>query len=274
MHWGNSRPRAPQISGKAKHGKKVDKVASHRQFPDNDLNKHMPRLSQSWKDTKDNLFALILRSAPDARQQASLSPPEDCHTSQGQPSPPDNPSPGARRSVTKGSPQDKQAGRLRVVRKPSNGFHHLEDREKPTDSIHSMFRTKNNLHHPDSHQQFAQCDFIYDIVLIKSNNSLMRRRMLVDFETEVNVMDDEVYKRMNVRMQPYYGFAITVLGRSDVKPLGKVQATWSIYGHGKAYCTEFYVVRWDSFDVLLGKRSVRELELHRVDPGIAARLQQ
>ncbi|PYH92130.1 hypothetical protein BO71DRAFT_400781 [Aspergillus ellipticus CBS 707.79] len=265
MPWRNSRHRTPQNGGKQKNGKRLD--VSQWQFHDTDISKHMPRLPQSLKGSNHNFIFRILCSTPEDRHPTSRQEiAEDLHT------PPIPPQKSNHRSLTPGSSQNEPTGRVRAVRKSSNGFHHSDDREELTDSLHSMFRAKKNLHHPENYHHLEQCDFIYDIAILTSSNDLLRRRMLVDFETEVNVMDDDIYRRMNVRMQPYYGPAITVLGRSDVKPLGKVQATWSIYGRGKSYSTEFYIIRWASFDVLLGKTSVRELGLYRADPGIATRL--
>ncbi|KAA8650895.1 retropepsin-like aspartic protease [Aspergillus tanneri] len=146
-----------------------------------------------------------------------------------------------------------------------------QDSEELIDTLHCTLRGHNTLHPPDSSELPPQCDFIYDVMLLADQNTWIRRRMVVDFETDINIMREAVYRRMKYRVQPYSG-EITWWNRPNTKPLGKLKATLQICGRGRTYYAEFYVVKNAEFDLLLGRPSVREIGLYRADPAVATRL--
>ncbi|PLB54103.1 hypothetical protein P170DRAFT_420877 [Aspergillus steynii IBT 23096] len=146
------------------------------------------------------------------------------------------------------------------------------NREELTDALYRALGAQNTPHNPNLYDSFSQCDFIYDIMLLTRENSLIRRRMVVDFETDIDIMSEAVFRKLNVKMSGFTGNGITWWNRPSVKPLGTVQASWRVCGREKVYSTEFYVISDTEFDLLLGTTSVRKLGLYRADPGVATRL--
>ncbi|PWY92964.1 hypothetical protein BO94DRAFT_430497, partial [Aspergillus sclerotioniger CBS 115572] len=170
-------------------------------------------------------------------------------------------------------PLDEPVGNLSKFQGLRSGFQHTEERERLTDALHSIFRTRGNLLHPDAQQDVAQCDFIYDVCMYKSDHTPLLRRMVVDFETEVCIIHDELYRALNIPIERYEGPPISVVGREGkATPLGKVRATWNMPKDENFYCAEFLVMHGVEFDVLLGTSTVRELGLYRRDPALASRL--
>ena len=180
------------------------------------------------------------------------------------------PQPG---EVPRATPLDVPVGNVGGFQGLRSGFQHSEERERLTDALHSIFRTRGNLLHPEAQQDAAQCDYIYDVHMYKSDHTPLLRRMVVDFETDVCIIHDELYRALKIPIKPYKGSPISVVGRTEkATPLGKVRATWKMPKDENLYCAEFLVMHGVEFDILLGTSTVRELGLYRRDPALASRL--
>ncbi|KAL4894552.1 hypothetical protein BDV59DRAFT_12673 [Aspergillus ambiguus] len=137
-----------------------------------------------------------------------------------------------------------------------------------TESLDVMFAQR-----PISGCRAADVDFIYDILIFTAVGGKIRRRLVVDFRTDINVMSDSVYKRLNMIAGTYEKpLSITLPGRGEVKSIGTVVVQWCLYGDSKIYQTKFYVVRGWHTDLVLGRPSVREHQLYRKDAGVISRL--
>ncbi|PLB46411.1 hypothetical protein P170DRAFT_215670 [Aspergillus steynii IBT 23096] len=160
---------------------------------------------------------------------------------------------------------------------PRNSIHRaedIEDRAKLTEEIDTIFWEQNKHQNLDSHRHLAQCDFIYDALIFTENNQgQIRRRLVVDFETDVNLMADDVQKHLNIKVDPYTGPTIQLPGQLNVQPIGSVVTRWKLQRGNKIYQTRFLIIENSRSDLLLGRPSVKELALFRVDPEIVARLQ-
>ncbi|PYH93149.1 hypothetical protein BO71DRAFT_279743, partial [Aspergillus ellipticus CBS 707.79] len=100
----------------------------------------------------------------------------------------------------------------------------------------------------------------------------LRRRMMLPFNVDINIMSDETHRRLGTQLQPFHGPAFTVPGYPDLKPLGTAEVDWSFCRRNKVYRTTFFVVRDIDADFILGRPAMRQLELYRADPEIAKRL--
>jgi hypothetical protein len=114
---------------------------------------------------------------------------------------------------------------------------------------------------------------IEDIVLFATDSTPKTRRLLLNLQTEVNVMADDVQRQLKINMAPYYGKIIHLPGRHDVKPVGRIVATWKILGTEKIYTTPFLVIRKSYFDVMLGEPYIKKHELAKEEPRIAEWIQ-
>lgn len=114
---------------------------------------------------------------------------------------------------------------------------------------------------------------IEDIVLFATDSTPKTRRLLLDLQTEVNVMADEVQRQLKLNMAPYVGEIIHLPNRHDVKPIGEITARWKILGTKKIYTTPFLVIRNSYFDVMLGEPYIKEHELAKEEPRIAEWIQ-
>lgn len=158
-------------------------------------------------------------------------------------------------------------------RRTSNRENSVEQRAKLTEGIDNIFWEQNKHQDPKSHRFLAQCDFIYDALILTANSrDQIRRRLVVDFETDVNVMAHDVQQALSARMDPYSGPAIKLPGQVNVQPIGSVVARWKMTRGNKLYQTTFLVIENSRSDLLLGRTSVKEHCLFRVDPEIASRL--
>ncbi|GLA04429.1 hypothetical protein AnigIFM60653_004479 [Aspergillus niger] len=122
-----------------------------------------------------------------------------------------------------------------------------------------------------SDEHLGQCDFVYNVMVSSSKNEI-QCRMVLSFRMDVNIMSATVHRRLNIALQPYYGNTIPVLGCEDRKPLGTVDIGWAFCGRMKRYETIFYVVADVEYDLLLGRPSMWQHELYKVDPEIVKRL--
>ncbi|GKZ31228.1 hypothetical protein AbraIFM66950_011519 [Aspergillus brasiliensis] len=150
---------------------------------------------------------------------------------------------------------------------------HNEDlfkgREELTESLDSALSQDSQLCN-----ELDQCDFVYDVMAGPPGKKQLRRRMMLSFHTDTNVMSKETHRRLGASITPYSGTCIQVLGLQDRKPLGIAEVQWSFCGRSKPYRTTFYVVEEVEYDLLIGRPSMREQELYRVDPVIAKRLRE
>ncbi|OJJ43537.1 hypothetical protein ASPZODRAFT_123176 [Penicilliopsis zonata CBS 506.65] len=123
-------------------------------------------------------------------------------------------------------------------------------------------------------------DFVYDVIVRAPGHSgrALRRRLVLSFSTDVNIMSDTVYRRLemdNTSLKTYAGPPLPpVNGRADLKPIGTVEAQWAFCGReNNTYRMVFNVIRDLEYDMLLGTTAMKQLELYRVDSAIAKRLQ-
>ncbi|OJJ70190.1 hypothetical protein ASPBRDRAFT_156813 [Aspergillus brasiliensis CBS 101740] len=125
---------------------------------------------------------------------------------------------------------------------------------------------------PGAYRDLDKCDFIYDIIVQSPTGSRFRRRLTLKFDADINIMSDHMLHRLGTELKPYYGDPISITGQSQVTPLGTVGVSWTFCGQTRIYRTDFYVVPDANYDFLLGRPSMRNHELYRVDSEIARRL--
>ncbi|GJP88540.1 hypothetical protein AnigIFM60653_005890 [Aspergillus niger] len=238
---------------------------SHGHHQSGNIKSHALRIA--LKGTKHLFLFPLWSTQTHGQQKASLPSPQDYYPSEKRPLSPEYW--GIKDFQRSQMPLDEPAKKEEVLHETREGFQHTEERERLTGVLQTVL--VSNPPNRDNQQDVLNCDFIYDILIFTFDKPL-RRRMLVDFETEANFMDHDVSQRMNVRMDPYDGPPTQLTTRGELRPVGKVQATWTIFGHEKPYCAEFYVVRGTSFDIILGTTSCRDIGLYRMDPMVARRL--
>ncbi|OJI80116.1 hypothetical protein ASPTUDRAFT_193547 [Aspergillus tubingensis CBS 134.48] len=260
------RPTAPRERGKSrKNDKNYKKAMGHGHNQSGTIKSHA--LQIALKGTKHLfLFPFWFNQTP-RQQKPSLPSPRDYYPPEKRPL---SPQYWDRADVKHPQmPLDEPAKKEEASHENREGFRHTELCERLTGANQTVPAT--NPRKRDDQEGVLKYDFIYDILLFTFDKQL-RRRMIVDFETEANFMDHDVFERMNVRMDPYDGPPTQLTTRGELTPLGKVQATWIIVGYETPYCAEFYVVKGTSFDVILGTTSCRAIDLSSVDPMIATRL--
>ncbi|KAI2813327.1 hypothetical protein CBS115989_9562 [Aspergillus niger] len=265
-NYPSPRPTAPRERGKWRKNEKNHKMAmSHGHHQSGNIKSHALRIA--LKGTKHLFLFPLWSTQTHGQQKASLPSPQDYYPSEKRPLSPEYW--GIKDFQRSQMPLDEPAKKEEVLHETREGFQHTEERERLTGVLQTVL--VSNPPNRDNQQDVLNCDFIYDILIFTFDKPL-RRRMLVDFETEANFMDHDVSQRMNVRMDPYDGPPTQLTTRGELRPVGKVQATWTIFGHEKPYCAEFYVVRGTSFDIILGTTSCRDIGLYRMDPMVARRL--
>ena len=82
----------------------------------------------------------------------------------------------------------------------------------------------------------------------------------------------QVQQVLNLPLERYQEAPIWARGHANVMPLGWVMVDWKIYGSTSYFRTRFLVIDNYEYDTLLGRESIREHQLHRVDPLIATRM--
>ncbi|GKZ20891.1 hypothetical protein AbraIFM66951_009213 [Aspergillus brasiliensis] len=258
------RQAAPREHGRwRKNDRNYKKAMGHGHHQSESIKTHALRII--LKEPR-HLFAFLL-SQTHGQRKASLPSPPDYYPPEKRPLSPEYWDKMEHQRPQ--TPLHEPVAKEEMPQENRDGFRHTPERERLTGELQSVLVT--NPQSRDNQQDLLKCDFIYDI-LISTCDKQLRRRMLVDFETEANFMDDDVFQRLNVRMDPNDGPETQLTTRGELRPLGKVQATWTICGRDKPYCTEFYVVRGTSFDIILGTTSCRDIGLYRVDPMVARRL--
>ncbi|GKZ58048.1 hypothetical protein AnigIFM49718_003856 [Aspergillus niger] len=140
-------------------------------------------------------------------------------------------------------------------------------REELTESLNSALSHDSQLL-----KELDQCDFVYDVMAGPPGKNQLRRCMMLSFHADTDIMSKEAHQRLGTSIEPYQGAPIPVLGLQDSKPVGIAEVQWSFCGRSKPYRTAFYVVEDVEYDLLIGRPSMRQHELYRVDPAIAERL--
>jgi len=116
-------------------------------------------------------------------------------------------------------------------------------------------------------------EVIRDVLFWQSDGiTRLRRRLFLDPGTLVNVMADEVRQDLGEDLGPYDGPPVCINGQGDVKPLGQIKAKYELAKGGRVYEDLFLVITCDSFDVLLGKKSIMDHQLYRSIPSLARQL--
>ncbi|KAF7591690.1 hypothetical protein BBP40_001198 [Aspergillus hancockii] len=169
-------------------------------------------------------------------------------------------------------PQKKSPQALHGTVRPSHDFDSPEMREELTESVGSMLSEREGSQQPELYGGLDQYNFVYDVMVRSRSRNEIRRRLMLSFDAEFNIISDEMRRKLDAEMQPYHGLPVAVPGHADRKPLGTVEVQWTFCGRTKVYQTMFYVVRGVELDLLLGRHSMRKQELYRVDPEIATRL--
>jgi hypothetical protein len=119
----------------------------------------------------------------------------------------------------------------------------------------------------------AYSDFIYDVLIFTKEGKKVRRLLVLDFRTDVNIMSKGVYQRLHTKVSscdPSIVLQVAVMGK--VIPLGSVDVEWSLWADSTVYSTRFYVVEGCRFDLLLGRPSVIDHQLSRKDRAVGSRI--
>lgn len=103
--------------------------------------------------------------------------------------------------------------------------------------------------------------FCYDAMIISPINTLRRYRMSLDTRTDKDIMDADIYHRIEgAKLQPYQGSPIAVPGGLVLDPLGTIVIKWHFNGGKRLYETTFLVVNEAKFDMLLGNTSIDQVK--------------
>ncbi|RAH67572.1 uncharacterized protein BO66DRAFT_393782 [Aspergillus aculeatinus CBS 121060] len=133
----------------------------------------------------------------------------------------------------------------------------------------------DRVQHSDIEQHaLAHYDYVYAIIVQSPDGTTrLRRQMVLPFNVDVDIMCDETCRRLGAPIQPYYGAALTAIpGYPDLKPVGTAEVEWSFCGQCQTHRTTFHVVRDLDADFVLGRPTIRHLELERMDSAVAERL--
>jgi hypothetical protein len=117
--------------------------------------------------------------------------------------------------------------------------------------------------------QLIYKSLIVDIDMVAADSTTISRRLLLDIQTEVNVMADDIRRRLNIKMEPYCGNVIQLPSGRDVKPIGSIIVSWKVLGTEETYTTKFLVIQKSYFDVMLGRPSIEKSGLGNEDSEIA-----
>ncbi|PLN75783.1 hypothetical protein BDW42DRAFT_189057 [Aspergillus taichungensis] len=106
-------------------------------------------------------------------------------------------------------------------------------------------------------------DNILDILIWKADYGQIRRFLVLELNTDVNVMDDEVYRSLNLEKEPCdMTTPLCLPDRADLKPTGKVKCRWCVWGETHSYLTSFLIVSGCDFDVMIGRHSIMEHQIY------------
>lgn len=84
----------------------------------------------------------------------------------------------------------------------------------------------------------------------------------LDTGSEFDVMSQDVYNVLDVKMDVYDGPPIKGFGNTYTKPLGQVKVDWRVSQKYKTYITQFLVCDesvTEDFDVLLGDNTIKKV---------------
>jgi hypothetical protein len=116
-------------------------------------------------------------------------------------------------------------------------------------------------------------DFIYDVLISTKEAKKIRRLLVLDFRTDVNIMSQGVYQRLHTKASSCDpSIVLQVAGMGEVTPLCSVDVEWSLWADSTVYSTRFYVVEGCHFDLLLGRPSVIDHQLSRKDAAVGSRI--
>jgi hypothetical protein len=110
-------------------------------------------------------------------------------------------------------------------------------------------------------------------LLYTKEGKRIRRLLVLDFQTDVNIMSEGVYQRLHMKASSCDpSIVLQVAGMGEVAPLGSVDVDWSLWADNTVYSTRFYVVEGCQFDLLLGRPSVIDYQLSRKDAAVGSRI--
>ncbi|PLB48471.1 hypothetical protein P170DRAFT_212196 [Aspergillus steynii IBT 23096] len=125
----------------------------------------------------------------------------------------------------------------------------------------------------DPSYALAHYDYIYDVIVDNPDQKTrLRRRMLLSFNTEANLMSEEIQQRLRAPVQPVEHPAISGPDQKNYASLGIAKIKWTFIGKPQVFEAAFHVVRDLDADLLLGRPSIQTLSLDQIDPEIAQRL--
>jgi hypothetical protein len=129
--------------------------------------------------------------------------------------------------------------------------------------------TRVSLPQPDP----TYSNFIYDVLIFTEEGKKIRRLLVLDFRTDVNIMSEGVYQKLHMKASSCDpSIVLQVAGMGEVTPLGSVDVEWSLWADSTVYSTRFYVVEGCHFDLLLGRPSVIDCQLSRKDAAVGSRI--
>ncbi|PLB35141.1 uncharacterized protein BDW47DRAFT_128463 [Aspergillus candidus] len=106
-------------------------------------------------------------------------------------------------------------------------------------------------------------DSVLDILIWKADYSQIRRFLVLEFDADVNIMDDEVFRSLKLEKEPCdMTVPLSLPGRAHLKPIGKVNCRWCVWGNTHSYLTSFLIVSGCDFDVMIGRQTIKELEIY------------
>lgn len=172
--------------------------------------------------------------------------------------------------------RQKQKQQQTSIEEPSVPRHlqnpEAEHRTKPLN--YALISDDRVQHSKTEQHALAQYDYVYAIIVQSPDGTTrLRRQMVLPFNVDVDIMCDETCRRLGAPIQPYYGAALTAIpGYPDLKPVGTAEVEWSFCGQRQTHRTTFHVVRDLDADFVLGRPTIRHLELERMDSAVAKRL--
>ncbi|KAL4963070.1 uncharacterized protein BDV14DRAFT_93693 [Aspergillus stella-maris] len=120
-------------------------------------------------------------------------------------------------------------------------------------------------------ENIRQRVFTYDIVLL--GNEPIYRRLLLDFNLNIDAISDEIPTLMNLPITPYDGLEVPLPSGALAKPIGIVKLKWRVYKKKRKFETTFLVIPNNHFDMLIGRSSIQTHKLWDADRDIRKRLQ-
>ncbi|KAL4951074.1 hypothetical protein BDW69DRAFT_170797, partial [Aspergillus filifer] len=123
----------------------------------------------------------------------------------------------------------------------------------------------------ESTEEIRRWIFTYDIVLLGTEP--IYRRLLLDFNLNIDAISDEIPTLMNLPITPYNGLEVSLPSGNLAKPVGIVKLKWKLYKKNRKFETTFLVIPNNHFDMLIGRSSIQTHKLWDFDRNIRRRLQ-